>query len=102
MVCELSSARRLAVGILLAGGWVLPAGAQQFIDQTTTRFPQPSLTEYTSQLTVGDIDGDTDLDLIFANGGAAAANTQKLRVFINNGSGVFTDETDARTGGLVF
>ena len=80
------------------------AHGQQFVDQSSTRFPQPDPLEYTNAVTVGDIDGDVDLDLIFANGGNTnmPGVPQKLRVFINNGSGVFTDETDARTGGLTF
>ena len=80
------------------------ANAQMLQDQTTTRFPQPNLLEYTSQLTIGDIDGDTDLDIIFANGAGfnCPVTAQVLRVFINNGSGVFTDESVARTGGLAF
>jgi len=80
------------------------AGGPQFVDETASRFPSPGLLEYSNQLTIGDIDGDGDLDLIFANGGnfSSAGTPQKLRVFINNGAGVFTDETDARTGGLTF
>ncbi|MCI0362956.1 MAG: FG-GAP-like repeat-containing protein [Phycisphaerales bacterium] len=78
--------------------------AQQFLDQTLIRFPQPDPLEYTNQVTVGDLDGDIDLDLIFANGGDinTPGTPQKLRVFINDGTGTFTDETDARTGGLTF
>jgi plastocyanin len=78
--------------------------AQQFVDQTATRFPQPDLLEYTNAITVGDIDGDADLDIVFANGGDTIAPgiPQKLRLYINNGSGIFTDESDARTGGLAF
>lgn len=88
--------------IMLLAGMV--ASSYQFVDETTTRFPQPGLLEYTNQVTVGDLDGDGDLDLVFANGGnfSSAGIPQKLRVFINNGAGVFTDETDARTGGLTF
>src|SRR5262245_33719626 len=87
--------------VLFAAG---AANAQMLQDQTATRFPQPNLLEYTSQLTIGDIDGDTDLDIIFANGSGfnCPVTAQVLRVFINNGSGVFTDESVARTGGLAF
>jgi hypothetical protein len=75
--------------------------AQQFVDVTDTRFPQPKPSEYTSQLTIGDLDGDGDLDIIFANGNGFSCPVapQLARVYINNGSGFFTDETMARTGG---
>ena len=70
----------------------------QFVDETSTRFPQPNPTEYTNQLTIGDIDGDDDLDIIFANGGnfSSQGPIQTQRVYINDGTGVFTDESAAR------
>lgn len=78
----------------------LPAAvlAQQFQEQQATRFPQPAPAEYTNQLTIGDIDGDGDLDIIWANGGnfSSAGTNQVSRIFINNGTGVFTDESVAR------
>ena len=42
------------------------ASAQQFVDQTSTRFPVQS--EYSNQCTFVDIDADGDLDVVFANG----------------------------------
>src|SRR5262245_57678292 len=79
------------------------AMAQQFQDQTASRFPV-SPNDYTNQLTIGDLDNDGDLDIIFANGGGFSSPTAPyvLRIYINNGSGVFTDESVARTGGLAF
>lgn len=79
------------------------AGAQQFQDETSTRFPQPSLNEYTNQVSLADIDNDGDIDITFANGGnfSSPGSPQKVRVFINDGDGFFTDESDARTGGIV-
>ena len=72
----------------------------QFVEDTTARFPQPNPTEYTNQATIGDIDGDNDLDIIFANGGNFSAQGPILtqRVYINDGTGVFTDESASRLG----
>ena len=84
--------------------WILlwlasTAGAQQFTEESATRFPADPL-EFTNQVTAGDLDGDGDLDLVFANGGdfMSAGPPQPQRVYINNGSGFFTDESAARLG----
>ena len=76
------------------------ADGLQFVEETSTRFPQPNPTEYTNQATIGDIDGDGDLDIIFANGGnfSSQGPISTQRVYINNGSGVFTDESAERLG----
>ncbi len=76
------------------------ATAQQFVDQTSTRFP--TIAEYTNQCTLVDIDGDGDKDIIFANGQgySTLGALLKPRVYINNGSGVFADETDTRAAGI--
>lgn len=59
-----------------------------FRDETALRFP-PDLLMVPQDIKEGDIDGDGDKDLIFGN---ETGN----RVLINNGSGIFTNETDAR------
>lgn len=86
-------------GILFAA----PAFAQQFQEETSTRFPTPTLAEYTNYVEVGDIDGDGDLDLVFANGGnfSSPGPQQLVRIYINDGDASFTDESIARTGTLV-
>ncbi|MFM7051454.1 MAG: FG-GAP-like repeat-containing protein [Planctomycetota bacterium] len=76
------------------------AEAQQFVDQTSTRFPVQA--EYTNQCTIVDIDGDGDKDIVWANGGgySALGTLLKPRVFVNNGTGTFADETDLRAAGI--
>ncbi len=87
--------------LLLLVWFGTPAWGQQFVEESSARFPQPNPSEYTNQLTIGDLDGDGDLDIVWANGGnfGSAGVDQKARVYINDGQGFFTDETDARTGG---
>jgi hypothetical protein len=71
--------------------------AQQWVNETATRFPA-STGEYSNYLDIGDIDNDGDLDIVWANGGNynTLGPAQLERIFINNGSGVFTDESVAR------
>lgn len=92
---------RLVIGIFAFGFALAIAStvsAQQFQEQSSTRFPQPAPSEYTNQATVGDLDGDGDLDIVWANGGnfSSPGTTQFARIFINDGTGVFTDESVVR------
>ncbi len=84
--------------ILIGCVFSYSAAAQQFTEQSSTRFPAPALSEYSNQITVGDIDNDGDLDLIFANGGNffTQGPPQMQRVFVNDGTGNFTDESMTR------
>jgi YD repeat-containing protein len=63
-------------------------GSGTFVDETITRLP--SQHQASLGLALGDVDGDTDLDLVVANW-----NSQN-RLFLNDGSGVFTEGTAGR------
>ena len=97
MICSRFVARPWWVSCALLVLCTLVA-AQRFADQTGTRFPSPPPAEFTNQLTIVDVDGDLDLDLVFANGGGftSAGAPEAQRIYINDGSGTFTDETAAR------
>jgi hypothetical protein len=86
---------------LLAAAIAPVALAQQFVQQTSTRFPTQN--EYSNQCSAVDIDNDGDLDLVWANGqGYSTQGTQlQMRVYVNNGSGVFADESATRAAGVV-
>ncbi|MCH9646697.1 MAG: VCBS repeat-containing protein [Deltaproteobacteria bacterium] len=85
------------VGLVLSSTAAHP---QQFADATATHFPSPGPAEFTNQVSVGDLNGDGHLDLVFANGGgfATAGTPEVQRIYINDGSGNFTDESASRLG----
>ncbi|MGP1345124.1 MAG: FG-GAP repeat domain-containing protein [Phycisphaerales bacterium] len=85
--------RTFAIAATIATAIAPLAMAQLFVEQSTTRFPQPDPLEFSNQATVGDLDGDGDLDIIFANGGnfSTPGPAQLVRFLFNDGSGVFTD-----------
>lgn len=79
------------------------AVAQQFDEDTNTRLPAPTPFEYSEQVDFADIDNDGDLDMLFANGSGFAGPQQQQtnRLYINNGNGVFTDDTANRMPNLI-
>ncbi|HEX6810299.1 MAG TPA: VCBS repeat-containing protein, partial [Planctomycetota bacterium] len=63
-------------------------GTGTFTDVTTARMPVDG--DNSRAAVIGDVDGDSDLDLVFGNDG------QQSRLYLNNGAGAFTDATAAR------
>ena len=83
-----SSADRVTT--LPAGG---PGLRHLWADVTETNLG--STGQWTSKVELADIDGDGDVDLLFANGGDydARGDAVRSRVFLNNGDATFTDGT---------
>jgi hypothetical protein len=74
-------------------------GTGTFTDVTASRMPVDA--EYTQDVALGDVDGDGDLDLLTGHVGARpGANRNAL--FVNGGTGTFTDVTAARMPGRAF
>jgi len=66
-----------------------------FVDATQGRLPE--VDAGTLALALGDLDGDGDLDLISGLGGA---HPLRNAVYVNDGSGVFADASEARLPGV--
>jgi hypothetical protein len=60
-------------------------GLGVFTDATATRMP--AINDYSSAIALGDVDGDGDFDLVLASG------TPQNRLYLNDGTGRFTDAT---------
>ena len=61
-------------------------GAGFFTDESATRIPTNS--ESTRKVTVGDVDGDHDIDIFVGN-----SRNEQNELWLNDGHGVFTDAT---------
>ena len=48
----------------------------------------------------GDIDGDGDLDLILADGYGNSGNPETLHFYVNDGTGVFSEDAGASAGNI--
>jgi hypothetical protein len=72
-------------------------GKGLFVERTTTHLPASK--NSIGDLEPGDVDGDGDLDLVLADWGPGNNMTndgERTRLWLNDGSGRFTDATDAR------
>ncbi|MEM7202950.1 MAG: VCBS repeat-containing protein [Planctomycetota bacterium] len=65
-----------------------------FADVTATHLPPISLPDSTTDLAVGDVDGDGDPDIVIANSLSLATPPGVInRLYLNDGTGVFSDAT---------
>ena len=92
---------RLTIMASLMSLSAVPAFAQQFVDETAKRFPVQA--EYSNQISICDIDLDGDLDIVFADGQGYSSIGVSLppSIYINDGNGFFTNETEARMDGTL-
>ncbi len=70
-----------------------------FVDETDARLPAPSAPEETRKVAFGDVDGDGDADVVFANVNFPMPGIARSRLLIND-SGRFRDDTAARLPAL--
>lgn len=70
------------------------SGSGFFTDETSARLPLTG-TEETRKVTLYDVDGDSDLDIFFANVAFRPNRLRQDRLLLNNGSGIFTDMTSS-------
>lgn len=64
---------------------------ERFVEVTETSLPAPENPEETRKVAVGDIDGDKDLDLYFANVNFTDPQAAQPRLLLNDGKGRFVD-----------
>ncbi len=77
-------------------------GTGVFTNEAASRLPASAFgTQVASAVILADVDGDTDLDAFVVNGSSAAVFSPGFSGFqnllwINNGGGIFSDETNSR------
>ncbi len=73
---------------------LLNNGSAVFTDVSGTNLPVLALRSFS--LCAGDVDDDGDLDVVVTDGGTFGGTASQARLLINNGSGVFADQTVPR------
>lgn len=72
-------------------------GTGIYTNETGLRLPLRESQEITREADFGDLDGDGDLDILFANvTNLVSGGDSQNRILLNNGDGVFTDVTQDR------
>lgn len=75
---------------------LINSGDGTFVDESD-RIPPRAGDEETREADFGDVDGDGDIDILFANVRAfLPQSSEQNRLLINDGTGVFSDQTDSR------
>jgi len=69
-------------------------GPGTFTDATASHMPVDN--SYTYSVALGDLDGDGDLDMVLGNFSYLAPIYQQNRLYLNNGTGTFSDATASR------
>ena len=89
----------LVLGSLALGSAGPPVHGQQFVEET---FRLPSQSFYSNQLSVCDFDLDGDLDFVVADGQGyiSQGSALQVRLYVNDGTGSFTDESSTRAPGV--
>lgn len=64
-----------------------------FTDESESHLPG-GLNIETRKVSLGDVDGDSDLDIFLSNVEFISGKTRQNRLFINDGNGKFSDKTD--------
>jgi len=76
-------------------------GSGVLTDATSTNLP--TLSDRTNSVSLGDVDGDGDLDVLVGNGFTAPGGgppPEQNRLYLNDGSGTFTDATSTNLPAL--
>lgn len=75
---------------------LINTGSGFFVDQTPNRIPFTNSIEETRDVELVDVDNDGDNDIYFGNAGFESGSTPQDRLLINNGQGIFSDQTPDR------